>query len=134
SADLAELLPAVDVVIDFSTPDALAEHAITCAEAGTPIVTGVTGLEFTHELALHSAAERIAALHGRNASLGASTIAALLPPPAPGRSPPARSERRTGSVGGRPVSMGWRTCSRPNAIRNSVRQHDPFGPIHAQGL
>ncbi len=39
-----ELLPEIDVLIDFTTASATVEHARAGARAGTPIVCGATGL------------------------------------------------------------------------------------------
>ena len=44
-ADAADLLPEIDVLIDFSAPEGTVDHAAACASAGVPIVCGTTGLD-----------------------------------------------------------------------------------------
>jgi 4-hydroxy-tetrahydrodipicolinate reductase len=41
--DLAAVLPAADVVVDFSTPDAALDNVRQCLEAGVHVVVGTTG-------------------------------------------------------------------------------------------
>ena len=43
--ELAEILPAADVVVEFSTPDTTLVNAIACLEAGVHVVVGATGAE-----------------------------------------------------------------------------------------
>ncbi len=79
TTDLAELLPRIDLLIDFSAPVATATHATACAAAGVPLVTGVTGLAESQLADLHAASQRIAVLHSRNMSPGVAALAAVLP-------------------------------------------------------
>ena len=51
---LADVLGEVDVVVDFSTPDAGLGNATTCLDAGVHVVLGTTGFDLE---ALRSAAE-----------------------------------------------------------------------------
>jgi 4-hydroxy-tetrahydrodipicolinate reductase len=44
---LQDILPNADVVVDFSTPDAAAENARLCLEAGVHCVMGTTGADFS---------------------------------------------------------------------------------------
>jgi 4-hydroxy-tetrahydrodipicolinate reductase len=42
---LQEVLPAAEVVVDFSTPDAALANATACLEAGVHVVVGTTGFD-----------------------------------------------------------------------------------------
>ncbi|HEY5816518.1 MAG TPA: dihydrodipicolinate reductase C-terminal domain-containing protein [Solirubrobacterales bacterium] len=53
--DLADVLGEVDVVVDFSTPDAALGNATACLEAGVHVVLGTTGFDLD---ALRAVAER----------------------------------------------------------------------------
>ena len=77
--DVAELLPEIDVLIDFSAPAATAEYATACASAGVPLVCGTTGLDVAQLAALRAAAERVAVFHAANMSPGVNAALALLP-------------------------------------------------------
>jgi 4-hydroxy-tetrahydrodipicolinate reductase len=46
-AQLADVLGDADVVVDFSVPDAAAENARTCLEAGVHCVVGTSGADFS---------------------------------------------------------------------------------------
>lgn len=76
---VAEILPACDVLIDFTAPDAAVAHARACADAGRPLVTGVTGLSPSHLEALHQASRTIPVFHARNMSLGLNALLAVIP-------------------------------------------------------
>lgn len=76
--DLAALAGASDVLVDFSTPAALAANLDAAAVAGVPILVGTTGLDAPHERAIDEAAARIAVLHSANLSLGINLLAYLV--------------------------------------------------------
>ncbi len=78
-ADVAELLPQVDVLIDFSSPSGTVDHAAACASAGVPMVCGTTGLDEAQMAALRAAAERVAVFHAANMSPGVNAVLAVLP-------------------------------------------------------
>jgi 4-hydroxy-tetrahydrodipicolinate reductase len=78
-ADAAELLPHIDVLIDFSAPEATVAHARACAAAGVPLVSGTTGLEADQVEALRAAAEQTAIFHAANMSPGVNAALAVLP-------------------------------------------------------
>jgi 4-hydroxy-tetrahydrodipicolinate reductase len=42
---LAEVLPAADVVVDFTQPDTALENALACIQAGVHVVIGTTGFD-----------------------------------------------------------------------------------------
>jgi 4-hydroxy-tetrahydrodipicolinate reductase len=75
--DLATLLAAADVAIDFTLPEATAEIAGAAAAAGTPLVCGVTGLGNAAEDAIAAAARHIALLYDRNMSPGIGVMSQL---------------------------------------------------------
>ncbi len=78
-ADVAELLPEIDVLIDFSAPAGTVDHATACASAGVPMVCGTTGLDVAQMAALRAAAERVAVFHAANMSPGVNAALAVLP-------------------------------------------------------
>lgn len=76
--DLAKLVPDSDVLIDFSSPTALAATLDACTGAGKPIVIGTTGLEAEHHRLIDEAARAIPVLQTGNTSLGVNLLAALV--------------------------------------------------------
>lgn len=76
--DAAALAAASDVLVDFSTPDALQAHLDAAVAAGTPIVIGTTGLQGAHHAAIAAAAARIAMLQTANTSIGVNVLRALV--------------------------------------------------------
>ena len=78
-ADAAELLSQIDVLIDFSAPEATVDHASACASAGVPMVCGTTGLDAAQMAVLRAAAERVAVFHAANMSPGVNAALAVLP-------------------------------------------------------
>ena len=78
-ADAAELLSKIDVLIDFSVPEATSTHASACATADVPIVCGTTGLDAAQKAVLRAAAERVAVFHAANMSPGVNAALVVLP-------------------------------------------------------
>ncbi|WP_417611626.1 4-hydroxy-tetrahydrodipicolinate reductase [Parasphingorhabdus sp.] len=76
--DIAALVSASDVLVDFSSPKALQATLDACVAAGKPIVIGTTGLEDAHHAAIDKAAAKIAVLQTGNTSLGVNMLAALV--------------------------------------------------------
>ncbi len=76
---LADLLPVIDVVIDFSTPASSVDTARRAAEAGVPAVIGTTGLSDDQMVVLRAASGRIPVLYARNMSTGIGAILRVLP-------------------------------------------------------
>lgn len=76
--DYAALAAASDVLIDFSSPHALAANLDACVAAGRPVVIGTTGLEAAHHALIDAAAEHVAVLQTGNTSLGVNLLAALV--------------------------------------------------------
>jgi len=67
-----------DVLIDFTSPPALAGHVGHCREHGRSLVTGTTGLAPEHHKLLAAAAESVAVLHSPNMSVGVNLSLDLL--------------------------------------------------------
>ncbi len=76
--DAAALAAKSDVLIDFSTPDALEAHIAAAVANATPIVIGTTGLEERHHWLIDEAASEIAVLQTGNTSLGVTMLAHLV--------------------------------------------------------
>ena len=70
--------PALDVVIDFSGPGALAAALDHCLAHGTSLVSGTTGLDAAMEARLAEAGKCIAVLRAANFSLGVAVLTRLL--------------------------------------------------------
>lgn len=76
--DLAALVATSDVLVDFSSPNALETNLDACVAASKPIVIGTTGLEERHHYLIDDAARDIAVLQTGNTSLGVTMLAALV--------------------------------------------------------
>ncbi len=76
--DVAGLISASDVLVDFSSPAALEATLDACVAAKKPIIIGTTGLEERHHFLIDNAAEDIAILQTGNTSLGVNMLAALV--------------------------------------------------------
>jgi 4-hydroxy-tetrahydrodipicolinate reductase len=74
-----DFMDLLDVLIDFSTPDAVPGYAAASAGIALPYVCGVTGLDADQLGALHRAAEKTQVFYSRNMSVGIAAILALLP-------------------------------------------------------
>jgi 4-hydroxy-tetrahydrodipicolinate reductase len=77
--ELSDLLEAIDVLVDFSAPNASAAHASACASTRVPLVCGTTGLDIDQTATLRAAAERVAVFHAANMSPGVNAVIAVLP-------------------------------------------------------
>lgn len=73
--DPATLAAACDVLVDFSSADALNAHLDAALAAGVGIVVGTTGLAGDHHAAIDRAARRVAVLQSANMSLGVNLLA-----------------------------------------------------------
>jgi 4-hydroxy-tetrahydrodipicolinate reductase len=76
--DLAALVRAADVVVDFSLPEATAAVLEEVTRRGTPLVCGVSGLDPQQTARLDVAARQIPVVYDRNMSQGVAVLAALL--------------------------------------------------------
>ena len=72
------LAHACDVLIDFTTPSALAATLDAACEGNAAIVIGTTGLEAEHHALIDAAARSIAVLQAANTSLGVTLLARLV--------------------------------------------------------
>lgn len=70
--------PAIDVVIDFSTPAALSSALDHCLEHGIALVSGTTGVDEALEGRLAQAGSRLPILRAANFSLGVALLTRLL--------------------------------------------------------
>jgi 4-hydroxy-tetrahydrodipicolinate reductase len=77
-SDLAAAARAADVVIDFTSHFGTAGNAPRCAEWGTALVVGTTGLSAEEVAELRQAAERIPIVYAPNMSLGVNLLFALV--------------------------------------------------------
>lgn len=76
--DPAALAGVADVLVDFSSPAALASHLAIARAARTPIVIGTTGLSVDQHAMIDAAAAEIAVLQTGNTSLGVTLLAQLV--------------------------------------------------------
>lgn len=76
--DPAALAAKCDVLIDFSSPKALAANLAAAHGAGIPIVIGTTGLEPEHHAMIDEAAKTTSVLQTGNTSLGVTLLAHLV--------------------------------------------------------
>ena len=73
------LLPDIDVLIDFTSPEAAVANAEACASLGKPFVSGTTGLDAAQAAALRDAAASIAVFQAANMSPGVNAMLSVLP-------------------------------------------------------
>ncbi|MFC7300163.1 4-hydroxy-tetrahydrodipicolinate reductase [Cognatiluteimonas weifangensis] len=71
-------VPAFDVAIDFSRPEAFDRVLALCVERGVALVSGTTGLGEDQRDALQAAGARIPVLWAANFSLGVAVLAELV--------------------------------------------------------
>lgn len=76
--DPAALAAASDVLVDFSSPDALEGNLDAAIAAGVPILVGTTGLSERHHWLCDAAAASIPLLQTGNTSLGITLLAHLV--------------------------------------------------------
>ncbi len=76
--DLATLLAASDVIIDFSLPAGTERVVEAAVAAALPLVSGVSGLSDDQAAQLKSAADRIPIVYDRNMSQGVAVLARLV--------------------------------------------------------
>jgi 4-hydroxy-tetrahydrodipicolinate reductase len=70
--------PALDVVIDFSSPTALHAALDHCASHGVALVSGTTGIDAALEIRMADAGKSIAMLRAANFSIGVAVLTRLL--------------------------------------------------------
>ena len=69
---------ALDVVIDFTAPEATAAHARWCRERGVALVVGTTGLGPEQHALLDAAAADVAVVQAPNMSVGVNALLSLV--------------------------------------------------------
>lgn len=77
-SDLAALVAASDVVVDFSLPEGTRDLLKVMAEVGKPLVCGVSGLGDEQMQRLAATAERFPVVFDRNMSQGIAVLDAVL--------------------------------------------------------
>lgn len=78
TTDRIDAILAADVAIDFTLPEPTLAHAAAAAAAGTPFVTGTTGLSTDQEAELAKLAARIPIVYAPNMSVGVNLLLALV--------------------------------------------------------
>ncbi|WP_230656260.1 4-hydroxy-tetrahydrodipicolinate reductase [Psychrobacter sp. I-STPA10] len=78
SDDLEKVIADIDVLIDFSLPDATAHNVQLCAKHNTAMVIGTTGLNETQEQQLNDASEQITIVYAGNYSTGVNVSLKLI--------------------------------------------------------
>lgn len=76
--DNSALATISDVLVDFSSPTALADHLTAARLAKIPILVGTTGLDGSHKAMVNDAARDIAIIQAANTSLGINFLAAIV--------------------------------------------------------
>src|SRR5690606_11837786 len=74
ASDLAAVIRAADVAIDFTRPDTAVEAAGICAAEGRALVSGTTGLSSGDRATLERAADRIPVVWAPNMSVGVNLL------------------------------------------------------------
>jgi 4-hydroxy-tetrahydrodipicolinate reductase len=77
-SSLAEVLPGIDVLIDFTLPAATIANVESCVEAGVAMVIGTTGFTPDQQVQIESAAARIPICKASNFSTGVNLCFKLL--------------------------------------------------------
>lgn len=76
--DLTSVINDIDVLIDFSLPDATEQNMKICAEHNVAMVIGTTGFNEQQEQVLAKASERVAIVYAGNYSTGVNLSLKLL--------------------------------------------------------
>jgi 4-hydroxy-tetrahydrodipicolinate reductase len=75
---LSRAVAAADVLVDFTTPATVADHADACARSGTAWVVGTTGLDARQQDCIREAAEIVAVCQSANFSTGVNLMLRLV--------------------------------------------------------
>lgn len=78
SSDVQQALSAVDVLVDFTRPEATLTHMQTCLRSGVRMVIGTTGLDSDQKLRVAEAAKKIPVVMAPNMSVGVNLLFRLL--------------------------------------------------------
>lgn len=74
----AEIFASSDVVIDFSSPEALEVHLILAAGQQTPLIIGTTGLTDAHHDLIDDVSQQVPIMQAANTSMGVNLLAKLV--------------------------------------------------------
>lgn len=78
AAGLADVIGAVDAVIDFSTPESSMEHFRLCADRGVALVIGTTGFSAVQRSEMESMRGRARSVISPNMSVGVNVMFKIL--------------------------------------------------------
>ncbi|MEQ9208833.1 MAG: 4-hydroxy-tetrahydrodipicolinate reductase [Pseudomonadales bacterium] len=78
TSDVREILPATDVLIDFTTPAATLDNLDACVKAGVAMVIGTTGFSADQLSVLEAQAQKIPVVFAANYSTGITLAMRLL--------------------------------------------------------
>lgn len=78
SHDVRQALQNSDVLIDFTSPETVAEHASACTESKVAWVLGTTGLESAQQSLVDAAAKHVAVCQSANFSTGVNLMLRLV--------------------------------------------------------
>lgn len=78
AAHLKEIINDVDVIVDFSTPEATMEHHAVCRAAGKGIVIGTTGFSAAQVKEMDSHRDAIRCVRAPNMSIGVNVLFKVL--------------------------------------------------------
>lgn len=78
SGNLADVVHACDVVIDFTAPNATEQHLRICKDAGVAMVIGTTGFNDAQKQLLQDTAQHIPLVYAANYSVGVNVSIKLL--------------------------------------------------------
>lgn len=76
--DPAPLFAKADAIIDFTTPEATANHARLAAEHGTILIAATSGLNAEQEATLKDAATKTPIIYAANTSVGVNMLIGLV--------------------------------------------------------
>jgi 4-hydroxy-tetrahydrodipicolinate reductase len=77
-SDLSQAFDQIDLLIDFTLPDATLDHLERCVEANCPMVIGATGLSNAQQEKVQQAGERIPLIQAANYSVGVNLMLKLV--------------------------------------------------------
>jgi 4-hydroxy-tetrahydrodipicolinate reductase len=134
SDDLATVLSAADVAIDFSLPDATPAVCAAILASETPLVIGVSGLEDGTIGRIGALSESVPVLYDRNMSLGIAVLDGLVRRAAAGLGAAFEAEvhevhhvHKVDAPSGTALSLGESLAEARGQCFESVRVYQPEG-------
>jgi 4-hydroxy-tetrahydrodipicolinate reductase len=132
--DRSHGLDGAQVAIDFTLPAALQSNVRACAERGTALVIGTTGLNDKHFAVLKSAAAEIPLVYARNMSVGVNVFMALVSRAAKALGPDfdaevleAHHRQKVDAPSGTALELGERIASARGRSLGDVAVHGRHG-------